>query len=74
MELGNTYKRAMEFAKNMAEKREGISNIYVFTSVDENGNIVDEKYGMNLMTTNGFRAIYANGEAFAASDSIKLYV
>lgn len=74
MELGNTYDRAIQFTKNFSKHHPGMSNLYVFTSVDKDGNIVDEKYGMNLMTNIGFRAIYANGTAFQASDSFKLFV
>lgn len=69
-----TYNRAMKFVDNFKTKHNGVSNLYVFTSVDKDGNIVDEKYGMNLMTNTGFSAIYASGNSFAASDSVKLYV
>lgn len=69
-----TFERAMKFVKNSQDMHPGISNIYVFTSVDKDGNIVDEKYGMNLMTNNGFKAIYQDNETFAASDAIHLYV
>jgi hypothetical protein len=63
---------------NVAKKRNGMSNVYVFTSVDKDGNVVDEKYGMNLMTRQGFSEIYANGVAFGARDdsnnTVRLYV
>lgn len=69
-----TFNRAMEFVKNSQHVHPGVSNIYVFTAVDKDGNIVDEKYGMNLMTNTGFKAIYSTGTAFTASNSLKLYV
>lgn len=78
MDRDNTYKRALEFMNNVAKKRNGMSNVYVFTSVDKDGNVVDEKYGMNLMTRQGFSEIYANGVAFGARDdynnTVRLYV
>lgn len=74
----NTYLNAMKFMNNFSKKRNGISNVYVFTSVDKNGNVVDEKYGMNLMTRQGFSEIYANGVEFSARDTnnntVRLYV
>ena len=72
--VDETYNRAMKFVKNFGKFHPGVSNIYVFTSVDKDGNITDEKYGMNLMTDYGFATIYKNGTSFAASDSVKLYV
>lgn len=67
------YSRAMNFVENINKTREGVSNIYVFTSVDKDGNIMDEKYGMNLMTNYGFQTIYKSNNNFSASDSVKLY-
>ena len=69
-----TFERAMQFVKNSQTIHPGVSNLYVFTSTDKDGNIVDEKYGMNLMTNNGFKAVYQDNESFEASNSIKLYV
>lgn len=74
MDKDIVYERAMKFVDNMKFVKQGISNIYVFTSVDDNGNIIDEKYGMNLMTNKGFKDIYSSGNAFAASDTVKLFV
>lgn len=74
----NIYEHATQFIENFSEKHNGVSNVYVFTSVDKNGNVVDEKYGMNLMTRQGFSEIYANGVDFGARDSsgntVRLYV
>ena len=76
--LDKTYERAVQFMNNIAEKRNGVSNVYVFTSVDKEGNVVDEKYGMNLMTRSGFSEIYANNVDFSArdtnDDTVRLYV
>lgn len=73
-----TYERAKQFMDNFSERHSGISNVYVFTSVDKNGNVIDEKYGMNLMTSAGFSEIYANAIDFSArdndKDTVRLYV
>ena len=69
-----TLPRALKFVENFHDKHPSISNLYVFTSVDKDGNIIDEKYGMNLMTTAGFTSIYLNGSSFVASESVGLYV
>ena len=71
--MNSTYEHAVQFMQNMSSKRPGPSNVYVFTVVDKDGNIVDEKYGMNLMTNIGFAAIYADGATFAPSGTVKLY-
>lgn len=69
------YKKAVEFAKNYAKKHpthQGFSNIYVFRLVDENGNIVDEKFGMNLMTDYGMTQYFTvSGTDWS---SVNLYV
>lgn len=69
-----TYNRAMNFIENMKDVKDVVSNVYVFTSIDRDGNIIDEKYGMNLMTNYGFASIYKSKKTFAASDNVKLYV
>lgn len=69
-----TFERGMEFVKNMNTIRPGISNLYVFTLTDKDGNIKDEKYGMNLMTNRAMLDIYSSNENFTPSSSIKLYV
>lgn len=49
-----------DFCKRYDEKREdgcapaGAHNLYLVQSIDRDGNIVDTKYGMNLMTDFGF--------------------
>ena len=50
-----TLDKAMEFSKHFRQNNNttGISNLYVLKTVDEDGNITDEKYGMNMMTNYG---------------------
>ena len=69
-----TLSRALKFAENIRDRRPAISNLYVFTLIDKDGNIVDEKYGMNLMTNAGFAAIYKDGASFVASENVGLYL
>ena len=49
------FQRALEFAKHHNEMRgkSGISNLYVIQKKDLDGNVIEEKYGMNLMTDYG---------------------
>ena len=42
MDRDKTYERAVKFMNNVAKKRNGVSNVYVFTSVDKEGNVVDD--------------------------------
>ena len=61
------YQRAMEFAKNLqhhSDHHVGISNVYVLQTIDRDGNITDEKYGMNLMTDYGMTHYFVNTESF----------
>jgi len=78
LKLDRTFERAKIFMENVSKRKPGLSNIYVFTLVDKLGNIVDEKYGMNLMTNQGFQEIYAAGIPFNARDTqnntVRLYV
>ena len=56
------FERAMFFARNFAQKHPGqsISNLYVIQRVDRDGNVLDEKYGMNLVTDYGITTFFAN--------------
>ena len=72
--LDETFERGMEFVKNMDNLRPGVSNLYVFSLIDEDGNIKDEKYGMNLMTNTGMNDIYSSNQNFEPSSSVHLYV
>jgi hypothetical protein len=47
------YKRLMQFAKTKATPQ-GLSNLYLLQTIDPDGNVVDEAYGMNMMTNHGF--------------------
>ena len=60
------YERAMEFAKNFKRhsKRPGISNLYVIQKKDLDGNVIDEKYGMNLMTDYGMSQFFVSAANF----------
>ena len=53
----------IEFSKAWNKKNPNKSdamnhNLYLLQTVDRDGNITGEAYGMNLMTTNGFNKIY----------------
>lgn len=70
-----TYNKAVEFIDNFKNIHQGVSNVYVFTTTDREGNITDQKYSMNLLTNYGFKTLFSTeSTAFAASDSVKLYV
>lgn len=44
-----------EFAKNYSkDKKFPLRNLYVFTVIDKDGKVKDEKFGVNLMTRAGF--------------------
>ena len=71
--MDNKFQKLNEFIHNMKFKHEGISNVYLFETVDADGNVTDTKYGMNLMTNIGFAAIYKNAATFDMS-AMNLYV
>ena len=54
--------RAMEFAKKFQTNNRcaSISNLYVVQVVDLDGNVIDEKYGMNLMTNYGMTQYFVD--------------
>ena len=64
--MDQVYQRAMEFAKNLNAKKGSMqfSNIYVVQKVDAEGNVIDEKYGHNLMTDYGANQFFVNGTDF----------
>ena len=74
MDKNKQFELLKNFASNMKMNHHGISNIYIFESTDENGNVTDIKYGMNLMTNVGFNAVYKTGSEFSLSNSVQLYV
>lgn len=62
------YPKLSSFLKTMEQKHPGVNfkskNIYLIRSEDRDGNITDEKYGLNLMTDIGFDLWYigSNGD------------
>lgn len=64
--IDKKYERALNFAKNHCDvfKHNGISNLYVLTLVDKDGNIVDEKYGSNLLTDYGMTQWFTTSTNF----------
>lgn len=51
------FERAMEFAKHKRQSA-GMSNIYVMQTIDRDGNITSETYGMNTFTNYGFEQFF----------------
>ena len=50
--IDESFKRLMTFAKN--HRPNGVlSNMYIIKTIDEDGNITSENYGMNIMRENG---------------------
>lgn len=74
MDKDKQFELIQNFVNNMKDKRTGTSSVYLFELSDRDGNVVDVKYGMNLLTNNGFNAVFKNTNSFALSDSVKLYV
>lgn len=58
------YQRAMQFAKNKKSNGGGLSNLYVIQKTDINGNLIDEYYGMNMMTDYGMSQYFVSGNSF----------
>ncbi|NMA75563.1 MAG: hypothetical protein GX963_15740 [Bacteroidales bacterium] len=58
------YDRLMQFAKNKSNKHSGISNMYVIQKTNLNGEIVDEYYGMNMMTDYGMSRYFVSNNNF----------
>ena len=55
------FNRAMEFAKNK-RPHGGLSNIYVAQTINREGEVTSETYGMNMFTDYGFGHYFANNE------------
>ena len=72
MNIDPMYEKAMNFAKNFRQhtKSVGLSNVYVILRKDKDGNILDEHYGMNLMTDWGMQRFFTTNDGFPT----KLYV
>ena len=60
------YQRAMEFFKNfkMKNKFASISNLYVLQTVDRDGNVTCERYGLNIMTNYGMTQYFTSNGTF----------
>ena len=62
-EVDLKYQRAMDFAKNYQANHHalGMSNVYVLQTVDMNGNVTGEYYGMNAFTDYGMTTYFNSG-------------
>lgn len=60
------FQRLMEFAKNFKQtnKTSTLSNMYVLQTVDKDGNVLDEKYGMNIFTNYGMSQYFVSKANF----------
>lgn len=61
------YLKAMEFGKNFQKRygmKHGLSNIYVAQLMDRDGNVIEENYGMNVMTDYGMTQMFTNHASF----------
>ena len=58
--------RLMKFAENFKTrtKTSSLSNLYIIQAIDRDGNVVDEKYGMNLMTNYGMSQYFVSRQGF----------
>ena len=64
-----SFDRLLTFAKNHRPTG-GFSNMYIIRKYDENDNIIDEYYGMNMFTDNGMKKYFTKNESFPT----KLYI
>ena len=53
MHMDPLFERAMQFGKRKCPTT-GLSNLYVAQTVDRDGNVTSETYGMNTFTNYGF--------------------
>ena len=52
--------KILSFYHNNPEMfKDGMHNLYLLQSVDKDGNVTEEKYGINVMTDLGFQAYYS---------------
>lgn len=61
------YNKAIEFIENRRKiepGKQGISNLYVIQRVDRDGNILETKFGENLMTDYGFHKHFINASTW----------
>lgn len=64
--IDENYERLLKFAKNHRPNG-GFSNMYVINKIDVDGNIIDEYYGMNMMTDYGMTQYFINKVNFPTS-------
>lgn len=66
MRIDPLYCKAMKFANNYQQRNKsiGLSNVYVILRKDKDGNILDEYYGMNLMTDYGMQRFFTTNDGF----------
>ena len=57
------FSRVMEFGKNKRPES-GLSNLYVAQTIDQDGNVTSETYGMNTFTNYGFARFFYNNDAW----------
>lgn len=63
--IDETYQRAIQFAKNKQAKfGPGLSNLYVLKTIDREGNVTSEHYGMNVMTDYGAKKFFTDGNTW----------
>ena len=63
MNDNGSFERLMQFAKNH-RPHDGLSNLYLFTLRDEDGNPIQEAYGMNQLTNYGFERFFDDRYSF----------
>lgn len=47
--------------------KDGMHNLYLFQSIDRDGNVVEEKYGTNVLTDLGFQQYYSIRNSYETS-------
>ena len=73
--MDNKFDKLKEFMSNMKIRHQGLSNIYLLESIDKDGNVVDTKYGMNFITTEGFKNLFQyHTVSFGLSNTVGVYV
>lgn len=66
------YDKIQEFINNNPDKfSNGLHNLYFLQTVDKEGNVTDEKFGINILTNAGFEAYY---NKYSGSSGSNIYV
>lgn len=73
--MDQLYVRAMKFAKNFNQRHHtsGISNIYVIRKLNQDGDVVGEYYGHNLLTDVGMSGFFLTG-GYGGNFPTQLYI